>query len=76
MAESWKTIALALGNAMANHQYCDDQSLAEPEPDCPFCKDRAVYLCFKAFAEKHGATFRDPLAGMTSVSIYDLRRNP
>lgn len=74
--ESWRSIAIALGNAMMNHQYCEDHSLDEPEPGCPFCADRAVYLRFKAFAERTGVTFPDPTAGMESISIYDLRRQP
>lgn len=71
--ETWKTIAIALGNAMANHQYCEDHDASEPELNCPFCADRAVYVRFKAFAERNGTAFPDPLAGMESVSIYDLR---
>jgi hypothetical protein len=72
--ETWRAVAMALGNAMRNHQYCEDHPASEPEPSCPFCADRAVYARFKAFAEKNGATFPDPMAGAESISIYDLRR--
>ena len=71
--ETWKSIALALGKAMVNHQYCEDHSASRPEPGCPFCDDRATYLRFRAFAEKNGCQFPDPLAGAQSVSIYDLK---
>lgn len=74
MSESWRAIAIALGNAMANHRYCDDHASAEP--GCPFCADRAVYQRYRAFAEHNGLRFRDPLAGVESVSmqIHEVRR--
>ena len=71
--ESWKSIAMALGNAMVNHQYCDDHPAANPEPDCPFCQDRAVYRRFRAFAGNNGVSFPDPLKGASSLPLSELR---
>lgn len=73
-SESWKSIAIALGNAMVNHQYCEDHPAANPEPSCPFCQDRAIYRRFRAFAEHHGVRFPDSLKGASSVPLSELRR--
>lgn len=71
--ESWKRIAIALGDAMQNHSFCFEHDEEHPEPDCPFCGDRTVYARYRAFAEKNGGRFPDPLEGAESVSLFDLR---
>lgn len=73
---SWKAIATALGNAMQTHAFCEDHPATNPEPECPFCEDRAVFARYRRFAEKHRMTFPDPLKGLESICIYDLRREP
>ncbi len=72
--ETWRAIAIALGNAMENHRYCSDHGVSEPEPNCPFCSDRSLYLRYRAFAVKNGVTFPDPFLNATAISLSDLRR--
>lgn len=72
--ESWKSIAIALGNAMQNHSYCEDHAVGEPEASCPFCLDRATYNRYRRFAQRNGLTFRDPLRGVGSVRVSEIRR--
>lgn len=72
--ESWKTIAIALGSAMESHRYCEDHPVAEPEPSCPFCSDRSLYLRYRAFALRNGLTFPDPFLNATAMKLSDVRR--
>lgn len=75
VAETWKAIAIALGNAMQNHAYCEDHEAEEPEASCPFCSDREVYNRYRTFAQKNGVMFPNPMRGATSMTLSDIRRS-
>lgn len=71
---SWRSIALALGDRMAHHQYCAEHPVDKSTPDCPFCHDRAVYRRFRRFAEKCGIVFSDPIPDGPSMTLPEIRR--
>lgn len=45
---SWRSVAIELGHRMENHARCAKHTLAEYDPECPFCLDRRAYHVFLA----------------------------
>jgi hypothetical protein len=73
---SWKSIAMALGERMSCHAFCESHSLEEADPkNCPFCDDRAAYGRYLERLAQDGQRIVDPFEGGTMVPIQDLFRD-
>lgn len=48
--KTWRELAVLLGGRMRNHAYCEHHPRGKPEPDCPYCEDRAAFDVYAAKA--------------------------
>lgn len=67
-APTWKAVADALGARLKHHAYCEDHPESQPQPDCPFCKDRTAYRMWQG-----KAGVRDAPPEGRSMSLRELR---
>lgn len=44
---SWRTVAIVLARRLEEHAACAAHPESSPDPDCPFCADRAAYRVFE-----------------------------
>lgn len=69
---NWRTIAAHLAERLSNHAFCVDHSEQKPDPDCPWCEDRAAYL---AYLEAGGFDHRpEPTPESETISLWELRQ--
>ncbi len=69
---SWEAVAGALADRMFFHSNCETHPENDPDPSCPFCKDRAAY---QVWQRKSGLRHVERIPdGERSVSIEDVRR--
>ncbi len=69
---SWRMIADLLASRLAHHACCDSHAESEPDPSCPFCKDRAAYL---EYLGAGGTDFRSAPKGRPS-GLAELFADP
>jgi hypothetical protein len=69
---TWKRIAMILGGQMEDHAFCEDHPVSEPEPQCPFCEDRAAYRLFVAKLKAEGVTRANPWSGLRNVPLSKI----
>lgn len=81
MGASWQAVARKLAARMRHHAECSDHDSADPDPDCPFCSDRAAYELFvakdAAFNARRQARDGSPAfqrAHRTDVEIVSVRK--
>jgi hypothetical protein len=73
MSTNWKAVAEALAGRLANHADCGTHRRRNPDPSCPFCRDRAAY---DAYLAAGGQDFRyKPPDGTRSVPIHEVPPN-
>lgn len=49
---SWENVARRLAHRMSNHAFCDNHPESAPEPNCPYCEDRATYRLWQRKAKE------------------------
>lgn len=66
----WRKIAELLADRLATHAFCGQHHASTPDPDCPFCGDRAAY---QAYLAAGGNDYRPkPPAGGKAVLLQEL----
>lgn len=44
--DKWRRIADQLAVELADHAFCEHHAESNPGDDCPFCRNRSVYLAY------------------------------
>lgn len=68
---SWRAIAEALAERVAAYADCEAHRENRPDPECPFCGDRAAY---QRYLDAGGRDFRPSPADGPSLSLAEIRQ--
>ena len=66
-----RAVLIRVASRLANHAYCDEHSMAEPDRMCGFCADRDAYQAYLVMAQ--GPDFQVEPSG-SSVTLTELSR--
>lgn len=67
-AVNWRRVAEVLAARLVNYAECPTHHVDRPDPDCPFCDDRAAY---RTYLSAGGRDFTPSFPG-TPVPIEEL----